>query len=163
MEKYDLTTSEDGIQRSQERIKKGGEVFTPSVIIEQMMDMVSDQTIWSDPLKTFLDPTCGNGNILIGMLKRRLANGVSAKDAVSTLYGVELMQDNVDLARKRIAETIGTHEYDDIIEHNIVCANFFDWNFDPDDWRLKTEIEKKEDKIIEKKGKMQSPTSKSLF
>lgn len=162
MEKYDLTTSEDGIERSKERIKENGEVFTPSSIVNKMMDMVSDQSIWSNPSKTFLDPTCGNGNILIGMLKRRLENGVSPRDAVSTLYGVELMQDNVELARKRIAEEIGTHEFDDIIEHNIVCANFFDWNFE--EWRLKTDHEKKEEETISKRQKTSVKTnSKALF
>lgn len=127
---YSITTSEDEIERDRERVKKLGEVFTPSSIIERMMDMVSDENVWSDPTKTFLDPTCGNGNILIGMLRRRLANGVSPKDAVSTLYGIELMEDNVKLCRERIANEIGTHDYDDIIEHNIVCSDFFKWDLE---------------------------------
>lgn len=130
---YAITTKEDGTERTKERIKKNGEVFTPSSIIEQMMDMVDDE-IWKDPTKTFLDPTCGNGNILIGMLRRRLANGISPKDAVSTLYGTELMQDNVDLCKKRIRMELGngveTHEFDDIIDNNIVCTDFFEWNYE---------------------------------
>ena len=130
---YTFSTEEDGLERDRERIKANGEVFTPSTIVEKMMDMVSDESAWSDPKKKFLDPTCGNGNILIGMLRRRLANGVSPKDAVSTLYGIELMEDNVKLCRERIAQEIGTHEYDDIIEHNIVCSDFFKW--DLENWR----------------------------
>lgn len=132
---YAITTKEDGTERTKERIKKNGEVFTPSSIIEQMMDMVDDENVWADPTKTFLDPTCGNGNILIGMLRRRLANGVSPKDAVSTLFGVELMEDNVKMCRERIAQEIGTHEYDDIIEHNIVCSDIFEW--DLENWKPK--------------------------
>lgn len=130
---YTFSTEEDNVERDRDRVKKNGEVFTPSSIVEKMMDMVSDESVWSDPTKKFIDPTCGNGNILIGILRRRLANGVSAKDAVSTLYGIELMEDNVILARKRIAEEIGTHEYDDIIEHNIVCSDFFKW--DLENWK----------------------------
>jgi len=130
---YTFSTEEDNVERDRDRVKKNGEVFTPSSIVEKMMDMVSDESVWSDPAKKFIDPTCGNGNILIGILRRRLANGVSAKDAVSTLYGIELMEDNVILARKRIAEEIGTHEYDDIIEHNIVCSDFFKW--DLENWK----------------------------
>ena len=130
---YTFSTEEDTVERDRDRVKKNGEVFTPSSIVEKMMDMVSDESVWSDPAKKFIDPTCGNGNILIGILRRRLANGVSPKDAVSTLYGIELMEDNVILARKRIAEEIGTHEYDDIIEHNIVCSDFFKW--DLENWK----------------------------
>jgi len=130
---YTFSTEEDNVERDRDRVKKNGEVFTPSSIVEKMMDMVSDESVWSDPAKKFIDPTCGNGNILIGILRRRLANGVSPKDAVSTLYGIELMEDNVILARKRIAEEIGTHEYDDIIEHNIVCSDFFKW--DLENWK----------------------------
>lgn len=139
MENYSLTTSQDGIERSKERIKANGEVFTPASIIDKMIAM-TDQSKWSDPSATFLDPTCGNGNILIGMLKKRLESGVSARDAVSTLYGVELMQDNVELARKRIAECIGTHEYDDIIAHNIVQSDFFEWDFEK--WKSKKLVTK---------------------
>lgn len=132
------TTKDDGIERSQERIKKNGEVFTPDSIIQTMMDMVEDQTIWSNPEKTFLDPTCGDGNIIVAMLTRRLNSGVSPRDAVSTMYGVELMQDNVDKCKERIRVLLGSeespcHDYDDILDENIVCHDFFDWDFD--NWR----------------------------
>lgn len=133
------TTQDDGIERSRERVKDNGEVFTPLPIIEQMMDMVEDHSVWSDPDKKFLDPTCGNGNIIIAMIAKRIESGVSKKDAVSSVFGVELMQDNVDKCKERIRELLGdgtpTHEYDDIIDHNIVCSDFFKWDFE--NWKLK--------------------------
>lgn len=138
---YDnFTTSTDGIQRSQERIKKNGEVFTPDSIIQKMMDMVDDPNIWHDPTKTFLDPTCGSGNIILAMITRRLNNGLSPKVVLSTTFGVELMQDNVDKCKERIRVLLGSedapcHDYDDILDKNIVCHDFFDWDFE--NWRPK--------------------------
>lgn len=130
----ELLTTNDGIIRSKERTNSTGEVFTPDSICQQMIDYVSQEII-SDPTKTFCDPTCGNGQILCNILLRRLAAGVSKKDAISTLYGVELMEDNTLLCRKRLAEILGTDEFNDIIKHNIVCHNFFDWDFEH--WRPK--------------------------
>lgn len=125
----DLLELHDGIERSRERIKKNGEVFTPEAIIEQMCKTVPDKD-WTDPTKTFMDPTCGNGQILCYILKRRLEAGVSKKDAISTLFGIELMEDNAALARKRLAEILETNEYDDIIQHNVVCSDIFKWNIE---------------------------------
>lgn len=138
----ELLTINDGIIRSKERTDSTGEVFTPDSICNQMIDYVP-QEVLSDPTKTFCDPTCGNGQILVNILKRRLAAGVSKKDTISTLYGVELMEDNVQLCRKRLAEILGTDEFNSIIEHNIVCHDFFDWDFEH--WRPK---KKKQTKSI---------------
>lgn len=124
----------------EETAKKNGEVWSPPEIIDQMIAKIPAKN-WSDPKKTFLDPTCGAGNIVVRMLEKRLASGVSKKDAISTLYGVELEQANVDICKDRIRHVLGdgkeTHKYDTIIDKNIVCANFFEWDFE--NWCLKTE------------------------
>lgn len=125
----DLLETNDGIERSRERIIKNGEVFTPECIIEELVKNVSDKD-WLDPTKTFLDPTCGNGQILCYILKKRLEAGVNKKDAIFTLFGIELMKDNANLCRQRLAEILGTHEFDDIINHNIVCSDIFLWNIE---------------------------------
>lgn len=125
----DRLETNDGIVRSRERIIKNGEVFTPECIIEEMCSNVPEED-WSNPTKTFLDPTCGNGQILCYILKRRLEAGVPKKEAISTLFGIELMKDNVELARKRLNEILGTNEYNSIIEHNIVCSDIFWWNIE---------------------------------
>ena len=125
----DLLETNDGIERSRERIIKNGEVFTPECIIEQMVANVPQED-WSNPTKTFLDPTCGNGQILCYILKRRLEAGVRKKDAISTLFGIELMSDNVEMARSRLERLLGTDQYNSIIEHNIVCSDIFWWNIE---------------------------------
>lgn len=129
MKNVDLLETNDGISRSRERIIKNGEVFTPECIIEQMAENIPLED-WSNPDKTFLDPTCGNGQILCYILKRRLSAGVSKKTAISTLFGIELMEDNVLLCRKRLAEILETDEYNSIIENNIVCSDIFWWNIE---------------------------------
>lgn len=139
----DLTTKNDGITRSKERITKNGEVFTPKALVEKMMDKIPESD-WKDPEKLFLEPTFGSGNMLICMLERRIASGVEPIQAVKTLYGVELMQDNVDLCKDRIREVLRVNKIkidkkvNDIIDHNFVCSDFFKWDFE--NWRPKEAI-----------------------
>ena len=101
----DLTTKNDGIIRSKERITKNGEVFTPKSLVEKMMDKIPEEK-WKDPNSVWLEPTFGSGNMLICMLERRIASGVEPIQAIKTLNGVELMQDNVDLCKERIREVL---------------------------------------------------------
>lgn len=136
----DLTTKNDGITRSKERITKNGEVFTPKSLVEKMMDKIPEEK-WKDPNSVWLEPTFGSGNMLICMLERRIASGVEPIQAVKTLYGVELMQDNVDLCKDRIREVLRANKVkidkkvNDIIDHNFVCSDFFKWDFE--NWRSK--------------------------
>ena len=138
----DLTTKNDGITRSKERITKNGEVFTPKSLVEKMMDKIPEEK-WKDPNSVWLEPTFGSGNMLICMLERRIASGVEPIQAVKTLYGVELMQDNVDLCKDRIREVLRSNKVkidkkvNDIIDHNFVCSDFFKWDFE--NWRSKEE------------------------
>lgn len=139
----DLTTKNDGITRSKERITKNGEVFTPRSLVEKMMDKIPEEK-WKDPNSVWLEPTFGSGNMLICMLERRIASGVEPVQAVKTLYGVELMQDNVDLCKDRIREVLRSNKVkidkkvNDIIDHNFVCSDFFKWDFE--NWRSKEEV-----------------------
>ena len=57
----DLTTKNDGITRSKERITKNGEVFTPKSLVEKMMDKIPEEK-WKDPNSVWLEPTFGSGN-----------------------------------------------------------------------------------------------------
>lgn len=138
----DLTTKNDGITRSKERITKNGEVFTPKSLVEKMMNKIPEEK-WKDPNSVWLEPTFGSGNMLICMLERRIASGVEPIQAIKTLYGVELMQDNVDLCKDRIREVLRANKVkidkkvNDIIDHNFVCSDFFKWDFE--NWRSKEE------------------------
>lgn len=139
MDKYD--------QMSPEERKNFGAVWTPPEIISQMMAKVSDEE-WANPTETCLDPTCGTGNIVVSMLLNKLYHGVSPEMAVKNVYGIELQKKNVEICRDRICAIVG-EKYRKIVEHNIVCSDFFLWNIE--EWRPYT---KKELRELAKKDKL---------
>lgn len=123
---------------NEREIRRNGtnEVFTPFEIIENMCSKVSDDD-WSDCSKTFLEPSFGIGNIILYIIWRRIMTGVPYQFVLSTLYGTELMPDNVKECKMRIMELLNRMDvkYDEtevkkIIDRNLVCTDFFDWDFD---------------------------------
>ena len=68
-----LTTTEK-IIKSKNRVRDNGEVFTPSWLVEDMLNLVSDED-WADPKKIFLEPACGNGNFLVAIYKKKIEFG----------------------------------------------------------------------------------------
>ena len=115
-----------GVERSKERIKANGEVFTPTKLVNEIIDQM-DPELWKDPTKTVLDPSCGDGQFLVEALKRKLANGIDRKTALSTIYGVDIMEDNVIVCRDRLLD--GHNKYRHIVERNIVCHDALTYNY----------------------------------
>jgi hypothetical protein len=125
-----------GVERDQLRIKQTAEVFTPTELVQEMLDKLEeqDQTLFSDPTKTFLDNSCGDCQFLSEVVIRKMErSGCSLEQALRTTYGVELMMDNVRECRKRLAGPNPTQEILDIVETNIVChdALTYDYSFEP--------------------------------
>lgn len=127
------------INRDKERIKRTNEIFTPTILVNQILDQFPKEAFMSVD-ETFCDPTCGDGEFLVELLKRKFAGGLSAKDAIDSTYGVDYMEDNVKLCKKRIrkiltdklreeGEEIGSTIYD-IINRNIIYSDFFEWDFE---------------------------------
>ena len=114
--------------RDQNRIKATGEVFTPTELVQEVLDKMP-QELFLDPAKTFLDPSCGDGQFLGEVLIRKVENGIDFETALSTIYGVDLMQDNVELCRERLL--CGREDLRHIVEKNIVChdALTYDYSF----------------------------------
>jgi type I restriction-modification system DNA methylase subunit len=117
-----------GVERDRVRIKATGEVFTPTPLVQEILDQLP-QELFRDPTKTFLDPSCGDGQFLGEVLIRKMENGSTFEQALSTIYGVDLMQDNVDLCRERLL--CGREDLRHIVEKNIVChdALTYDYSF----------------------------------
>ena len=117
-----------GIERDKLRIKSTSEVFTPTALVQQTLDEM-DQTAFKDPTKTFLDQSCGDGQFLGEALIRKIENGIDFETALSTIYGVDLMEDNVALCRERLL--CGREDLRHIVEKNIVCrdALTYDYSF----------------------------------
>lgn len=109
-----------GIERENNRVKATGEVFTPTERVEKELDKM-DQQLFVDSAKTFLDPSGGDGQFLASVLYRKLQNGIDFETALGTIYGVDLMQDNVELCRERLL--CGREDLKHIVERNIVCAD----------------------------------------
>lgn len=101
--------------KSKERVSAHGEVFTNLREVNAMLDLVKPETERID--SRFLEPACGDGNFLIEILRRKLAiceKRVKAKQysqiqyehdavwAISSIYGIELLQDNVISCRERL-------------------------------------------------------------
>ena len=121
------------------------EFFTPWTIVKKMCDKIP-QSDWSNPEKTFLEPSLGNGNFVLAIIYYRLNAGIDWKTALETLYGVELMKDNVEECRERVLALLDAMDIDydreealSIMQRNLVCSDFFKWNFE--EWREMTERE----------------------
>ena len=98
--------------KSKKRVAEHGEVFTNEREVNAMLDLVKQETERID--SRFLEPACGNGNFLIEILRRKLEvvkarykksqweyekNGLIA---VMSVYGVDIMPDNVEECINRL-------------------------------------------------------------
>lgn len=100
--------------RSKQRVAEHGEVLTGKREVNAMLDLVKQETERIE--SRFLEPACGNGNFLAPILERKLAvvekrYGKSQLDferyailAVSSIYGIDIQEDNVQHCRQRLFE-----------------------------------------------------------
>ena len=107
-----------GLIKSKKRVADHGEVFTPSWLIEAMLDLTEE----SDRVDArFLEPACGDGNFLIRILQRKLAiveltyakaaheRRYLALIAAMSIYGIELLEDNILECRRRMLKTFAEY------------------------------------------------------
>jgi hypothetical protein len=90
-----------GVQRDRSRVKATGEVFTPTPLVQEMLDELPPE-VFTDPAKTFLEPSCGDGQFLSEVVIRKMENGSTYEQALSTVYGIDLMEDNCLECIKRL-------------------------------------------------------------
>jgi hypothetical protein len=124
-----------GVERDKHRVKQTAEVFTPTLLVQEMLDKLEEQdpTIFSNPNKTFLDNSCGDCQFLSEVVIRKIDKSFcDLEQALSTTYGVDLMEDNVNECRRRLAGPNPTPEILKIVNRNIVChdALTYDYNFE---------------------------------
>jgi len=115
--------TENKRKHTPEKIKQNGEVFTPEPLVNQMLDKLPQGELL-DPLKIIGDISgCGNGNFLFNILERRIAAGISHKNALQTLYGVDIDETNVFECKQRLA--LGSRDTNiwKILDRNIICAD----------------------------------------
>ena len=121
-----------GLDRDKCRIKQTAEIFTPSEYIIEKLNIIenSNYGLFQNPTKTFLDNSCGDGQFLSEVIIRKIErSGCTLEQALSTTYGVELMEDNVKLCKERLAGPNPTQEILDILDKNIVCADALKYHY----------------------------------
>lgn len=115
-----------GIDRDTVRIKSTQEVFTPTVMVRDILDKLNPN-LFLDHTQDFIDPTCGDGQFLGEVLIRKMENGSTFEQALKTIYGVDLMPDNVKLCQDRLL--CGREDLRHIVEKNIVCADALKYHY----------------------------------
>ena len=112
--------------KSEDRVKKFGEVYTNTREINDMLDLIPEITIDT----TFLEPTCGNGNFVIEILKRKFDLCKKKADyirALKSVYAIDILEDNIAECKQRVKklyESYGQREnIDFIIDTNIFYGN----------------------------------------
>lgn len=130
--------------KSRKRVQEHAEVFTAEREVNAMLDLVNDELL--RPESTFLEPACGEGNFTVEILRRKL-NAVFHAElskferlslvSVASIYAIELLTDNVCIARKRMFDTWyeivsqrspefaekNTNTVKQILEHNFINGN----------------------------------------
>lgn len=102
--------------KSRQRVVDHGEVFTPRWLVDDMLDLVKDETERID--SRFLEPACGSGNFLVPVLERKLEvvrarYGGSdferrhyALFGLMCIYGIELLPDNAAECRENVVSAL---------------------------------------------------------
>jgi hypothetical protein len=112
-----------GQVRSRDRVRDLAEVFTHQREIDAMLDQIPEA--FGELDVKFLEPTCGSGNFLTEILRRKLrlvtkATCVSQEQyehrmlrAIASIYGVDISPENVTEARGRMAHVLLEHYQED--------------------------------------------------
>lgn len=134
---------------SKKRVADHGEVLTGKREVNAMLDLVKQESERID--SRFLEPACGDGNFLTVILERKLdvverRYGKSQLDferyavlAVSSIYGIDILEDNVRQCRHRLHGIFDCDFYSRlfkkgaknkcretvrfILERNIICGD----------------------------------------
>ncbi len=107
-------TEPEALVKSKKRVADHGEVFTPAWLVDRMIGLVRDESERID--SRFLEPACGSGNFLTQVLKTKLkvASDRYKKSefehhhhallALMSIYGIELLEDNVYECRQNMLD-----------------------------------------------------------
>lgn len=117
----------EGETKSQRRIKEFGEVYTPEELVVNIVNDIPRE-VWQKPGSTVLDPACGHGNFVLGGIARKIDCGLTPLEALSTTYGCDILEDNVEECRRRIRKLMKNYSIEEslvreVTENNIVQGN----------------------------------------
>ncbi len=98
--------------KTKKRVADHGEVFTSQREVDAMLNLVENECERFD--SRFLEPACGDGNFLENILIRKLKLLTPYKNSeieyiknlyviISSIYGIEILSDNLERCRQRLA------------------------------------------------------------
>lgn len=125
----------DGVAKygksSSGRDRTDTEVFTSEWLVKDMCDMLEHESADAfEPTKTFLEPTCGDGNFVVEILRRKFAYCVMRQDftvALKSVYGMDIQADNIAECIRRVTALCNQYfkptkeELQIINDHYIMC------------------------------------------
>lgn len=130
----------DGVVRTSDRVQLTAEVFTPTPLVVEMIRRLPLEAL--GPGQTVLDPACGDGQFLVAAKwVKILHHGMSERDALGDLYGVDIMPDNVELCRRRLGG--GTILVGDSLEP----GRRVEGQTDEDYWQMQTLFQDESDQL----------------
>ena len=107
-----LPDGSESLIKSRQRVSDHGEVFTPNWIVDDMLNLVKNESTRIE--SRFLESACGAGNFLKTVLERKLETVWSrygksefetrhfALLALMSIYGIELLEDNIKQCREEL-------------------------------------------------------------
>lgn len=116
--------------KSKQRIKKFGEVFTPIWVVNEMLDSLAkeDAGAFTDVGKSFLEPSCGNGNFVVEIYRRKLNacknDKAKAEQALRSVWCIELLPDNMAECRRRVKELFGYYGWQNLPFDEVFAKQF---------------------------------------
>jgi len=130
------------MKETTERIKGLGEVYTPDFIVNEMLDLNKKESY--EIKTTYFEPTCGNGNFLDAILKRKLSNCKDIEDlyiAITSIFGSDICEINVNDTIERLFLILSSCSekfnlsFDDLLffkdklSKNIICQDTLKDNY----------------------------------
>ena len=107
----------EGIERGRDRVRKTNEIFTPDALVQDILESMAERMpeMFRNPDKTFIDPACGDGQFLTHVFDWKMQHGrtgnkqLNKQDipaVLNTIFGIDMMPDNVRLCRKRMMDGV---------------------------------------------------------
>jgi type I restriction-modification system DNA methylase subunit len=114
--------------RGKKRVKLTGEVFTPMDLCREIVRDLPRELL-EDPSTTYLDNSCGDGNFLAALYEVLTKDyGHDARHVLDEqIYGVDLMEDNVDTVRDRLGLNPGMRAWYHVKSHDALT---YDYSFE---------------------------------
>ena len=120
-------------RHTKDAIRNRGEIFTPSVMVNEMLSRLPRKVL-IDPKQKFLDNSCGDGQFLFEILRRKILSDSSSSfdeihyNAIKHIFGVELDPNNVEICRRRLLGSSSDPKLQELIRLHIICADALDPN-----------------------------------